>query len=69
MGAKGSAYDNAVIESFFGALKCETIYLQKVRALSDLIGTIDQYIFWYNYHRIKLTLGEYSPVQFRLMHQ
>ncbi len=69
MGAKGNAYDNAVVESFFGTLKCETIYLQKVRTLSDLIRTIDQYIYWYNHHRIKLTLDGYSPVQFRLMHQ
>lgn len=69
MGAKGNAYDNAVVESFFGTLKCETIYLQKVRTLSDLIKTIDQYIYWYNHDRIKLTLGGYSPIQFRLMHQ
>lgn len=67
MSSKGNAYDNAVIESFFGTLKCETIYLQKVRTLSDLIRTIDQYMYWYNHHRIKLTLGGYSPVQFRLM--
>lgn len=29
MSAKGNAYDNAVIGSFFGTLKCETVYLQK----------------------------------------
>jgi transposase InsO family protein len=28
--AKGKAYDNAVVESLFGTLKRETIYLQKV---------------------------------------
>ena len=67
MSSKGNAYDNAVVESFFGTLKCETIYLQKVRTLSDLIKTIDNYIFWYNNERIKLTLGGYSPVQYRLM--
>ncbi len=67
MSSKGNAYDNAVVESFFGTLKCETIYLQKVSTLSDLIRTIDQYIYWYNHHRIKLTLGGYSPIQFRLM--
>jgi transposase InsO family protein len=66
-GAKGNAYDNAAAESFFGILKCETIYLQKVRTLSDLIRTIDQYVFWYNHHRINLTIGGYSPIQFRLM--
>ena len=40
MSAKGNAYDNAVIESFFGTLKCETIYLQKVKSLADLIRTL-----------------------------
>jgi len=69
MSTKGNAYDNAVIESFFGTLKCETIYVQKVRTLSDLIQTIDQYIYWYNHHRKKLTLGGYPPIQFRLMNQ
>ena len=42
MSAKGNAYDNAVVESFSGTLKCETIYLQKVKSLSDLIRTIDE---------------------------
>ena len=37
MSAKGPMI-NAVVESFFGTLKCETIYLQKVKSLlSDLI--------------------------------
>jgi putative transposase len=69
MSAKGNAYDNAVVESFFGTLKCETIYLQKVKSLFDLIRTIDEYIYWYNNDRIKLTLGGYSPIQYRLMNQ
>ena len=69
MSAKGNAYDNAVVESFFGIIKCETIYLQKVKSLADLIRTIDEYIYWYNHERIKLTLGGYSPIQYRLMNQ
>lgn len=69
MSAKGNAYDNAVVESFFGTLKCEAIYLQKVKSLADLIQIIDAYIYWYNYERIKLTLGGYSPIQYRLMNQ
>jgi transposase InsO family protein len=47
MSAKGNAYDNAVVESFFVTLKCETSYLQKVKSLADLIKTIDKYIYWY----------------------
>ena len=42
MSAKGNAYDNAVVESFFETLKYETIYLQKVKSLSDLLRTIDE---------------------------
>jgi putative transposase len=42
MSAKGNACDNAVVESFFETLKCETIYLQKVKSLSDLLRTIDE---------------------------
>ncbi|MBU1142953.1 MAG: IS3 family transposase [Firmicutes bacterium] len=40
-----------------------------MKSLSDLIKTIDEYIYWYNHHRIKLTLGGYSSIQFRLMNQ
>lgn len=69
MSAKGNVYDNAVVESFFGTLKCETIYLQKVKSLAELIRIIDEYIHWYNHDRIKLTLGGYSPIQYRLMNQ
>lgn len=69
MSAKGNAYDSAVVESFFGPLKSETIYLQKVKSLSDLIRTIDEYIYWYKHERIKLTLGGYSPIQYRFINK
>ena len=69
MSATGNAYDNAVVESFFGTPKCETIYFQKVKSLADLIRTIDEYTYLYNHERIKLTLGGYSPIQYRLMNQ
>jgi len=57
------------LKAFFGTLKCETIYLQKFESLADLIRTIDEYIYWYNHERIKLTLGGYSPIQYRFMNQ
>ena len=44
MSAKGNCYDNAVVESFFGTLKCETIYLSKIKTLGELISTIENYI-------------------------
>ena len=44
MSSKGNCYDNAVVESFFGTLKCETIYLSKIKTLGELISTIENYI-------------------------
>ena len=69
MSSKGNCYDNAVVESFFGTLKCETIYLNKIKTLGELISTIEQYIEWYNHERIKLTLNGYSPIQYRLKNE
>ena len=44
MSSKGNCYDNAAVESFFGTLKCETIYLSKIKTLGELIPTIENYI-------------------------
>jgi transposase InsO family protein len=41
----------------------------KVKSLADLIRTIDEYIYLNNHERIKLTLGGYSPIQYRLMNR
>ena len=52
-----------------GHLNVKQSIYKKVKSLSDLIRTIDEYIYWYNHDRIKLTLGGYSPIQYRLMNQ
>ena len=44
MSSKGNCYDNAAVESLFGTLKCETIYLSKIKTLGELISTIENYI-------------------------
>lgn len=44
MSAKESAFDNAVVESYFRTLKCESIYFQRVKSFKDLIGKIDEYL-------------------------
>ncbi|WP_079560709.1 IS3 family transposase [Acholeplasma oculi] len=40
-----------------------------VKSLAVLIRTIDEYIYWDNHERIKLTFGGYLPVQYRLMNR
>lgn len=66
MSRKGNCLDNAVIESFFGTLKEEIFYEQtKFASLDELKQTIDEYIRYYNYDRIKSKLNGLSPVKFK----
>lgn len=66
MSRKGNCLDNAVIESFFGTLKQEIFYEQTTfTSINELKTTIDEYIHYYNYNRIKTKLKGLSPVRYR----
>lgn len=65
MSRKGNCHDNAAMESFFGVLKSELLYLNKFTSIEQLEAGIIDYIDYYNHDRIKLKLGGLSPVQFR----
>lgn len=68
MSRKGNSMDNGLMENFFGILKTEMFYDQedKYKTLDDLIKAIDEYIYYYNYDRIKVKLKGLSPVNYRL---
>ena len=68
MSRKGNSMDNGLMENFFGILKTEMFYEQedKYKTLDDLIKAIDDYIYYYNYDRIKVKLKGLSPVNYRL---
>ena len=68
MSRKGNSMDNGLMENFFGILKTEIFYDQedKYETLDDLIKAIDEYIYYYNYDRIKVKLKGLSPVDYRL---
>jgi putative transposase len=65
MSRKGNCCDNACMESFFGHLKAECIYLHTFHTESELKQAIDQYIFFYNNERFQEKLGNLSPVEYR----
>jgi putative transposase len=65
MSRKGNCLDNAVIENFFGTLKSELFYLKKYQSINQLKKEINEYIHYYNNHRIKSNLNGKSPVQYR----
>ena len=68
MSRKGNSMDNGMMENFFGILKTEMFYEQEAnyKTLDDLIKAIDDYIYYYNYDRIKVKLKGLSPVNYRL---
>lgn len=66
MSRKGNCLDNSVIESFFGLLKSELLYLQDFDSLEDFREQLVEYIDYYNHRRIKSKLKGMSPVEYRV---
>ena len=68
MSRKGNSMDNGMMENFFGLLKTEMFYEQEnqYKTTKDLISAIEDYIYYYNYDRIKSKLKGLSPVKYRL---
>jgi transposase InsO family protein len=67
MGNKGSAYDNAVAESFFSSLKNELIHHCDFHTREEAKAAIFGYIeLFYNRQRIHQALGYVSPQQFEV---
>lgn len=62
---KGDCWDNAVVESFFGTLKCERVhwrqYQTREEARADIVDCIAMF---YNSRRLHSYLGYRSPDEF-----
>ena len=54
MSRRGNPYDNALAENFFSILKTECIYRTKLKTYEEARLLIDEYIYFYNNHRIQL---------------
>ncbi|WP_215742706.1 IS3 family transposase, partial [Mesomycoplasma hyorhinis] len=67
MSRKGNCLDNSVIESFFGALKRECFYGREKEFLTfkQFHKAIANYIYYYNYKRIKDKIKWMFPIKFR----
>jgi putative transposase len=68
MGSKGSALDNAVVESFFSTLKRELVNRYSWPTKADARVAIFEWIeAFYNRQRIHTTLGYYAPEEFETL--
>jgi transposase InsO family protein len=69
MGSKGDAYDNAMIESFFGTLKVELIDRRRWHTRGEVsIAALSYIEGWYNPRRLQRALGWRSPLEFEAHH-
>jgi len=57
MSRPGTPLDNAPAENFFGILKTECIYRQKIFTIKQAKSLINNYIHFYNFERIQLKNG------------
>lgn len=66
MSRKGNCIDNSPMENFFGLMKQEMYYGEALCTFEELKGRIVDYIYYYNYKRIKQKLAGMSPIQYRI---
>ena len=67
MSRSGDCWDNAVVESFFAALKVERLHERRYTTKEELEADVRDYIeTFYNRRRRHSTLGYLSPVMFEL---
>ncbi|MFC1614914.1 IS3 family transposase, partial [Gemmatimonadota bacterium] len=65
MSRRGNCYDNSPMESFFGTLKKELIYLKEYQTRDEARQSIFEYIeVFYNRRRSHSTLGNQSPSEY-----
>jgi len=65
MSHKGSCYDNAVVERFFGNLKSECVYQNSFETKEEAKKKIRDYIvMFYNKERLHSYLGYMSPIEY-----
>lgn len=65
MSRTGDCYDNAVMESFWGKLKCEMVNHHRFKTRAEARAKVFEYIeMFYNRTRLHAALAYQSPVQF-----
>lgn len=67
MSRKGCSPDNSASEGFFGRLKNEMFYNRNWSGVTikKFITILNEYLSWYNETRIKTSLGNMSPLEYR----
>lgn len=65
MSRKGNCWDNAPMESFWGALKSEMYYLNRFETYTQLEQAVREYMVFYNHERYQKKLQGLTPMEAR----
>lgn len=67
MSKKGCSSDNSACEGVFGRIKNEMFYNRTWTGVNveEFMEILDEYLYWYNEKRIKISLGAMSPQEYR----
>ncbi|ARE64786.1 hypothetical protein D3Z35_16150 [Enterococcus faecalis] len=69
MSRKGTCLYNSPMENFFNILKQEVYYGKIYQSQNELREAIENYIYYYNHHRIKEIFYSNNYLFFSYMHQ
>ena len=64
LGSVGDAYDNAVVESFWGRMQTELLNTKRWKTRIELSSAMFDYIEFYNQTRRHSALGYLAPAEF-----
>ena len=67
MSKKGCSPDNSACEGLFGRIKNEMFYCREWTNVSikEFKAILNEYLIWYNERRIKVSLSNMSPMEYR----
>ncbi|WP_260361815.1 IS3 family transposase [Leuconostoc pseudomesenteroides] len=65
MSRKATPVDNTPIESFFHILKANIVHHKQYESFHDFKVVVDDFINYYNNHRIKQKHNGLSPIRYR----
>jgi len=66
MSRRGNCLDNAMAENFFSILKSECLNRHKINSFDEAVALVDDYIWFYNHHRIQLKTKQ-TPLEKRCL--
>ena len=63
MDHKGRCFDNIFVERLWRTIKQEAVYYYCPETVDDLEKCLEEFVFWYNNHRLHQSLDYKTPAE------